>query len=109
MLLLLFPNFFFQFLLYRPIFFLIILLERKFLPVYDTFVSFSYPGFVIWEHFYVFCGIARSIQNSTYPHTDSFSSLISLAESTNTSQSECLHGDIYVPTQGHLKGNNGDG
>ena len=36
-----FTNFLFQFLLHRPIFFLIILLERKFLPVDDVFNPFS--------------------------------------------------------------------
>ena len=40
--------------LHRPIFILIILLEHKSLPVYDAFNSFSYPGFVIGEHFYSF-------------------------------------------------------
>ena len=68
-LLLLFPNFLFQFLLYRPIFFLIILLERKFLPVYDTFNSFSYSGFVIWEHFYSFlwnCTLYTEFNISTH-------------------------------------------
>ena len=53
---------------------------------YDTFNSFCYSGFVIGNIFTVFCGIARSTQNSTSPHTDSVSSLISLAESTKTSQ-----------------------
>ena len=50
---LLFTNILFQFLLHRPIFFLI-LLERKFLPVGDVFNSFSCSGFVIGEDFYSF-------------------------------------------------------
>ena len=68
-LLLLFPNFLFHFLLYRPIFFLIVLLEGKFFPVCDTFNSLSYPGFVIWEHFYSFlwnCTLYTEFNISTH-------------------------------------------
>ena len=61
-----FTNFLLQFLLHRPIFFLIILLERKFLPVYDAFNYFSYPGFDIGEHFYSFL---YTLQRNQYIRT----------------------------------------
>ena len=44
-------------------------------------------GLLFGNIFTVFCGTACTTQSSTCPHTDSVNSLISLAESTNTSQS----------------------
>ena len=81
MLFLFVTNFLFQFLLHWPIFFLIILLECKFLPVDDVFNSFSYPGFVIGEHF---CSFLYT--EIIYLHTDSVSSFILLDKLTKTSQ-----------------------
>ena len=44
-------------------------------------------GLLLGSIFTVFCGIVHSTQKSVYPHTDSVSSLISLDELTETSQS----------------------
>ena len=38
--------------MFRPVFFLTIILERKFLPVSDTLNSFSYPGFAVGDFFF---------------------------------------------------------
>ena len=86
-LLLLFPNFLFQFLLYRPKFLLIILWNESFFLCVILLILLVIQGLLFGNIFTAFCGIARSTQNSTHPHTDSVNSLILLAESTNTSQS----------------------
>ena len=64
-----FANFFFQFLLHRPIFCLVILLERRFLPVDDAINSFSYPGFVIGDNFLQFSVKLYTLHRNQYIRT----------------------------------------